>query len=41
MKIISPGCTCYIKNLIKNTTYNKSTDIVDWVNLVKNENIGL
>ena len=32
MKIISLGCTCYIKNLIKNTTYDKSTDIVDWVN---------
>lgn len=32
MIIISLGFSCYIKNLIKNTKYNKSTDIFDWMN---------
>ena len=32
MKVISLGYTCYVKDLIKKTNFNKDTDIFDWIN---------
>tara|TARA_B000000475_G_scaffold268432_1_gene260898 strand:+ start:610 stop:1293 length:684 start_codon:yes stop_codon:yes gene_type:complete len=32
MKVISLGYTCYVKDLIKQTNFNKDTDIFDWIN---------
>jgi hypothetical protein len=40
MKVISLGYTCYVKNLIKHTNFNKDTDIFDWINSFEfNKNI--
>ena len=32
MKIITLGFVCYIKELIKLTSYDKDSDIFDWMN---------
>lgn len=40
MKVISLGYTCYVKNLMKHTNFNKDTDIFDWINSFEfNKNI--
>ena len=40
MKVISLGFTCYVKNLIKHTNFNKDTDIFDLINSFEfNKNI--